>query len=111
MADGLEMFGPAALTVTQGVGAFALFLPRFTDVRRNNPKDNPDFAGDVRTGEIAAATITLGVGAIASYFTGSSAPVITALFIVFVMIFVYESTLRTVAPFEGKPLTLGSLNA
>lgn len=104
---GMELFGPASLAVTQGVGAFALFLPRFTDVRRNNPKDNPDFAGDVRTGEIAATTLTLGVGAIASFYTGSNAPMVTALFLVLVMVFVYESTLRAHAPFEGKLMTIG----
>lgn len=102
-----EMFGPAAMAVTQGIGAFNIFLPKFTDVRRNNPQDNPDFAGDVRTGEIAACTITLGVGAIASYFTGSPEPVITAVFVCLVLVILYESTLRSVNPFEGKLMTIG----
>lgn len=106
-----EMLGPASLTVTQGIVAFSMFLPRFTDIRRNNPDDNPDFAGDVRTGEVAAAALTLGVGAIASYYTGSPAPVMTGLFVTLVMIFVYESTLRSRAPFESKLLTTEGLNA
>ncbi len=101
------MFGPAAMAVTQGIGAFNIFLPRFTDVRRNNPQDNPDFAADVRTGEVAACVITMGVGCIASYFTGSPEPAITALFICVVLVALYESTLRSTAPFEGKLLTIG----
>lgn len=110
MSD-MEMFGPAAMAVTQGIVAFNIFLPRITEVRRNNPKDNPDFAADVRTGETAAAAVTLGVGAIASYFTGSPAPVLTAMFIVLVFVFVYESTLRTMAPFENHLLTMEGHNA
>lgn len=106
-----DMLGPASLTVTQGIVAYSMFLPRFTDVRRNNPADNPDFAGDVRTGEVAATALTLGVGAIASYYTGSPAPVMTALFVAAVMIFVYESTLRSRAPFEGKLLTVEDVRA
>lgn len=105
MADA-AMFGPASMAVTQGIGAFNIFLPKFTDVRKNNPADNPDFAGDVRTGEVAACIVTLGVGGIASYFTGSPEPMVTALFICIVLVVLYESTLRSTAPFEGKLLTL-----
>lgn len=106
-----DMLGPASLTVTQGIVAYSMFLPRFTDVRRNNPADNPDFAGDVRTGEVAATALTLGVGAIASYYTGSPAPVMTALFVAVIMVVMYESTLRSTAPFEAKLLTPEGLNA
>lgn len=96
------LFGPAVLGVTQGFLAFNMFLPKFTDVRRNNPKDNPDFAGDVRTGEVAAVTATMGVGVISSYFTNSWIPLLTAGFICLVMVFLYESTLCSIRPFEGK---------
>lgn len=102
-----DMLGPATFCVTQGVVAYSLFLPKFTDVRRNNPLDHPDFAGDVRTGEVAATAVTLGVGAIASYYTGSPAPMATALFIAFIMVATYEFTLRANAPFEGPLVTIG----
>lgn len=102
-----EMLGPASFIVTQGIVAYSMFLPKYTDIRRNNPMDNPDFAGDVRTGEFAATAITLGVGAIASYYTGSPAPVMTALFVAFIMVVTYEMTLRAKAPFEGPLVTIG----
>lgn len=106
MSGDAAMFGPAAMAVTQGIGAFNIFLPKFTDVRRNNPGDNPDFAADVRTGEIAACVVTMGVGCIATYFTASPEPALTALFICIVLVVLYESTLRATAPFEGKLMVI-----
>lgn len=105
-----DEFGPAALAATQGIVAFNIFLPRFTDVRRNNPKDNPDFAGDVRTGEVAAAVVTLGIGLMASYLTNSRMPMVAALFICLVLIALYESVLRANNPLEARAFTLEEID-
>lgn len=94
------MFGPAVLSVTQGISAFTTFLPRFTDVRRADPLNNPDVAADVRMGELAATALTMGVGVIASSLTQSAVPAVTALLVCALLVFLYESTLRTDRPME-----------
>jgi len=96
------MFGPAMLAVTQGMTAFTVFLPKFSDVRAAHPANNPDIAADVRMGEIAATTLTLGIGAMASSLTGSQIPAVTALLTCAVLITLYESTLRANKPLEPK---------
>lgn len=95
-----EMFGPATLGITQGVTAFNVFLPKFTDIRKADPANNPEFAADVRMGEVAAATVTIGIGMIASSITGSSVPTVTAVVVVLMLVVLYESTLKANRPFE-----------
>lgn len=97
-----DVFGPASLAVTQGVTAFSTFLPKFSDVRKNHPDDNPDFAADVRMGEVAAVTVTMGIGLIASSLTGSAAPAIVSALTCLVLVVLYESTLRANRPMEPK---------
>lgn len=95
-----EMMGAASLVIAQGVGSFSTFLPKFSDVRRGNPADQPDFAADVRMGEIAAVTVTMGVGAIASSLTGSAVPALSALAVCIILVVLYESTLTANKPLE-----------
>lgn len=97
-----EIFGPATLSISQGVTAFNTFLPKFTEIRKANPSENPDFAADVRMGEIAACTVTLGIGMIASSITGSPAPVYTAALVCLMLVVLYETTLRADRPMEPK---------
>lgn len=87
------IFGPASLCVTQGIQAFVTFLPRFTDIRRANPTDNPDVVDDVRMGEIAAVTLSLGVGIVASSLTGSPIPAIASVVTCLVLVVLYEASL------------------
>ena len=97
-----DITGTALLSVTQGIGAFGAFLPKISEVRRADPINNPDVAADIRMGEVAAATLTLGIGVIASSLTGSPVPVYTALLMVVILVSLYESTLRAHRPFEVK---------
>ena len=97
-----NIWGPASLAMTQGFTAFNAFLPKITDVRKNNPTDNPDFAGDVRLGEVAAASLTVGMGLIASSLTGSPVPTVIAALVALGLVFMYESVLRADRPMERK---------
>ena len=90
-----NVIGPATLSVTQAVAAFFTFLPSIKEVRQAGPND--DTAKDVRTGEIAASVVALGVGTIITAITGSPTPVFVALVIVGVLVLVYEVTLRRVS--------------
>lgn len=96
------MIGPSTLAISQAVGAFNAFLPPLSEIRKNDPANNPEFAADVRMGEVAAVSITLGVGVIVSSLTGSSAPSVVALVASLGLIILYESTLRADRPMEVK---------
>lgn len=85
------------LAMTQAIGAFTTFLPPLTDVRKGSLSD-PDFAADVRVGEVAASALTIGVGAIVSSLTGSPTPTIVAGITALGLVVLYESTLRNGAP-------------
>lgn len=102
MPVGPELIGPATLGVTQGISAFTTFLPKLSDVRKANPTVDTSIAADVRLGEIAAVTLTLGIGVITSSLTGSPIPAYTALFMCAVLITLYECTLRADRPLEPK---------
>lgn len=98
-----DMFGPAMLSVTSGIQAFATLLPKLSDVRKADPVRNPDIAADVRMGEIGASALTMGVGVIASSLTQSPLPAVTGLVMAAILIAVYESALRSDRPFESAP--------
>jgi hypothetical protein len=103
-----DLLGPVTLSVTQGISAFAVFLPKLTDVRKA-ATDDPNMAGDVRLGEVAASTLTLGIGMVCSSLTGSPVPTFTALIVSVVLIVIYESALRNDTPMNPKtPLTTGA---
>lgn len=81
------------LAMTQAVAAFTFFLPKITDVRKASIADAEAIA-DIRTGEVAALVVSLGVGAICSSLSGSTMPVAIALVMAVIIIAVYETTLR-----------------
>ena len=95
-----EMFGPATFAIGQSVASFSTFLPKFSDVRSKHPDDDPSFAADVRMGEIAAVTVSMGVGLIASSITGSPVPAVVTLLVCLILVTLYESTLSANKPME-----------
>jgi hypothetical protein len=105
-----EIIGPASLAVTQGFSAFQFCLPRLADVRKANSEENPDIVGDVRLGEVAALTLTIGVGAIVSSLTGSPVPAVVSLLIGLVLVCIYEAALRGDKPMN-PPTPLRSKDA
>ena len=97
------IIGLTMQAVSQAASAFAQYVPKLTDVRKAEP-DDLSMMGDVRIGEIAAVTLTVGVGVIASGLTGSPAPSIIAAIMCLVMLALYESALRGDKPFEPRPI-------
>lgn len=90
--DRPEIIGPATLSVTQAVGSFFAFLPPLRDIRQGNVTD--EIAKDVRTGEVAATVVALGVGMVITAITGSPTPVFVAALIAVILIATYELVLR-----------------
>ena len=96
------MVGVTTMSLSQAIGAFTTFLPPIADIRKNDPTNDPEFTADVRMGEVAAVTITIGVGVIISGLTGSSAPALVALLAAVGLVVLYESALRRERPLESK---------
>lgn len=89
----------ATVAISTSMGAFYQMLPPISTVRKNSVND-PGFAADVRVGEIAAASIAVGVGAVTSSLAGSAVPIVTSLVMAAGLILLYESTLRSNRPLE-----------
>lgn len=88
------ILGPATLAISQGFTAFSQFMPKLSDVRRADPKADTGTAEDVRIGEIAAVSVTIGMGIIMSSLTGSPVPAFVAVIVSIGLVMLYESTLR-----------------
>lgn len=101
MIDG-GLIGPTSLALTSAISSFSQFLPNMADIRKNDPINNPEFAADVRMGELAAVAVTMGVGLIVSNLTGHPAATYVALVASLGFILLYESALRAQKPMEGK---------
>lgn len=84
-------FGTATLAITQSVVAFTAFLPNFTEIGK---ADKDAIAGEVRLGETAAVAIALSIAGLLSWLTGSTMPFVVAMFMVVVLITMYELALR-----------------
>lgn len=100
MATGIidpQFAGTALLCVTQAVGAFNTFLPSLSEVRKAS--DAGETAADVRMGEVAAACLTLGIGAVASLVIGNGIPFALSVIAASSLVALYEFTLR------GKPFS------
>jgi len=95
-----DVYGPAMLGVTTGLGAFMAMLPKLSDIRRANMETDPAIAADVRMGEVAGVTLTMGIGLISSSLARSPIPTYTALIMSVILVGVYESALRSNRPFE-----------
>lgn len=93
-----SIIGPASLALTQGIGAFTAFLPRLGEVRKADAKTDHEMVAEVRTGEIAAVALTVGVGAVASYLTKSNTPVTVSVVVAIGLVILYETTLRRDTP-------------
>lgn len=87
------------VAITTAVGAFYQMLPPISEVRKRSASE-PEFAADVRVGEVAASAIALGIGAIASSLSGSPTPVLVSGIFALGFVFLYESTLRGDRPLE-----------
>lgn len=96
------MVGLGMQIVSSGVSQFQNMLPKISEVRKADPVRNPDVAADVRMGEVAAVTLTVGFGLVASAFTKDPTPAILAAFISLALVILYESTLRADRPLEPK---------
>lgn len=89
---------PGALTASsiaigQTVFAYSYFLPPLREVRRASPND-PDMRGDVYMGQAAAMAVSLSVGGLVTWMTGSSIPILTSVAVAIVIAVIYHYAMR-----------------
>lgn len=106
MASSSDALGPAVIAIGQSVGAFQFFLPHLSEVRKSSIDTNPDVAGDVRLGEVAASALTLGIGFMVTSLSGSAYPMYVAVLMCFILVCVYETALRSNLPLQPKKTTV-----
>lgn len=92
-----EIIGPTTLAITQSVSLFQGLLPKFTDIKQGNAHD-PELATDVHIGEVAASSLTFGIGVIVSGLTGSPVPAFISLLMCIILIVLYERALNYQGP-------------
>ncbi len=82
----------ASIAIGQTVFTYSYFMPPLREVRKSS-KDDPDMRGDVLLGQIAAGSVSMAVGMMLTWMTGSKAPVYTTLFIAAVIGIIYQYAL------------------
>jgi hypothetical protein len=92
------MADPGALTASsiaigQTVFAYSYFLPPLREVRRADPND-PDVRGDVILGQVAAMAVSLSIGGLVTWMTGSTIPVLTTIAVAVVIAIIYHYALQ-----------------
>lgn len=95
-----SVIGPSLQAATTAFSAFNTFLPDLTKIREANAELEPQLVANVRMGEVAAAGVVMGIGAISSALTGDPTRALVAAIAVIALVFLYEMTLRANRPFE-----------
>lgn len=90
-----EALGPASISIGTATSAFMGFLPKFSDVRRADPKDD-GMAKDIRLGQIAACAVAMGTGIIISSLSGSPVPALVAALMCALLVWCYENARKAV---------------
>lgn len=88
------------MAVTSTLGAFYQFVPPISEIRKRSTSE-PEFAADVRMGEVMASAIAIGIGGIASSLSGSPVPALVSVLFAVSLVTMYEMTLRSNRPLEG----------
>lgn len=88
------LIGVSTLAITQSFTIFNAFLPPLTDVRRMTI-DNPNQVTDIRVGEIASASLVIGIGGALCYLMKRHEPMLFAVIAAAGLIGIYEFALRT----------------
>lgn len=100
----MDPVSAAIIPLGNSIGVFNQFLPPLRDIRNADVHTDTAFAAEVRTGEVAAVALTVGIGAIASGLTKSNVPITVALIAAALLVVVYETTLRNAKPPPNQPV-------
>lgn len=94
MAESHMAVTGASISATSTIMIYTVFLPEFTDVKRQTPGRNPDFADDVRFAEMMAAGTSLGVALLVARMESSWTPIVAWAAVAVLLTAAYEYTLQ-----------------
>lgn len=100
----MDPVSAATIPMGNAIGAFNQFLPPLRDIRNADVTTDTAFVAEVRTGEVAAVALTVGVGAITSGLTKSNVPITVAIVVSVGLVIMYETTLRNAKPPANQPV-------
>ncbi len=83
----------STISIGQTVVAYQFFLPTLREVRQADARD-PQMRGDVYLGQVAAGSVSLGVGILLGWMTGSKLPLVVSAFIALVIAGLYHYALN-----------------
>lgn len=83
----------ATVAIGQTVVAYSQFLPTLSQVRKTDRSD-ADMRGDVLLGQIAAGAVSMSVGVMLAWLTGSPAPVYAVLGVAIIIAITYQIALN-----------------
>lgn len=83
----------SSIAIGQTVFNYSYFLPRLGEVRRAEPGDSM-MRGDVLLGQLAASAVSVTVGMLLTWMTGSSLPVMTTIAIAVIIAVIYQYALN-----------------
>lgn len=86
-----EATNATLIAVTSSVGVFTSLMPPFAEVRKSI--GNPDMVADVRMAEIAAGSLVVTIGVIASSMAKSPVPAMVSAVFAGALVCMYESVL------------------
>lgn len=92
MADSAALTA-SSIAIGQTVFAYSYFLPRLSEVRRAEAGDTM-MRGDVLLGQLAAGAVSMAVGMLLTWMTGSSLPAMTTLAIAVIIAVIYQYALN-----------------
>lgn len=94
MADTGAALAVSSIAIGQTVSAYQFFLPSLREVRQAGPEDTA-MAADVYMGQFAAGAVSVGVGVMLSFLTGSKLPAFMSAFIAIIIAGIYYYAQRT----------------
>lgn len=92
-ANNAAAAGISVTVTSMMLSGFTAFLPTLREVRQGAP-DDVRMVNDVRYGQLAAAVMAVGIGALMAWLTGSSVPLYVAIFATLLYGLIYEMALR-----------------
>lgn len=96
MADTGAALAVSSIAIGQTVSAYQFFLPPLREVRQAGD-DDTTVRSDVYMGQMAAGSVSIGVGVLLSFLTGSKLPAFVSAFIALIIAGIYHYAMK-VAP-------------
>lgn len=91
----------ATVAIGQSVAAYSYFLPTLREVRQAD-RDDPTMRGDVLLGQVASGSVSVSIGVMLAWLTGSQVPVYVSILVAAIIASIYQFALNSNHALESK---------